>query len=135
MADRALDYYMKGLPIEVRQAIFDKFRNDISPTMMKYFLERDSGYESFKSMGFSPENIAAIGEMYSHKFEEINGIMTDNEREPLFSTPSDSFVSAQEYVEIFRERTKEELVEMFGTDLDGYDPQVLKKKLDKEQEI
>ena len=127
MADRALDYYMKGLPIEVRQAIFDKFRNDISPTMMKYFLERDSGYESFKSMGFSPENIAAIAEMYSHKFEDINGIMTENEREPLFS--------AQEYVEIFRERTKEELVEMFGTDLDGYEPQVLKKKLDKEQEI
>lgn len=131
MAERVLDFLMKGLSIDARQEIYNKFNESVSPTMMKYFLEKEEGYTSFKSSGYTDEEIAQVEEMYSHKFEEINQMMEDNEREPIFSNPADSYVTAQEYVDIFKQRTKEELMERFGTDYAGYQPKVLKKKLEK----
>ena len=129
--DRALNYYLKGLSIEVKQKIFDKFRNDINAVMIKQLLEKEEGYTSFKMAGYTDENIAQVAEMYSHKFEGINEIMEENDREPLFSDPSDSYKSSLEYVDIFSLKTKEELVARFGTDLDSYEPKVLKKTLEK----
>jgi hypothetical protein len=134
MASRALDFLMKGLPIDVRQKIYSKFNEDISPMMMKGFLEKESGYRIFRASGYTDSQIAQIEEMYSHKFEDLNEIMVENDREPLFSNPPDSYQSAQEYVEIFKQRTKEELVEMFGADYASYQPKVLKKAIEKEPE-
>lgn len=119
MASRALDYYTEGLPIEVRQKLFHHMKDEISPTMIRWFLEKDDGYPSFHSCGFSDDNIASIGATYVEKFELANQVMADNERPPLFSDPHDSYKSAQEYMQIMRERSDEELAGIFGPRRNG----------------
>lgn len=119
MASRALDYYTEGLPIEVRQKLFHHMKDEISPTMIRWFLEKDDGYPSFHSCGFSDDNIASIGATYVEKFELANQVMADNERPPLFSDPHDSYKSAQEYMRIMQERSDEELAGIFGPRRNG----------------
>lgn len=104
MSNRALDYYMKGLSIEVRQKLFYHMRREISQTMVRWFLEKEDGYPSFRSCGFSDDEIELIGASYAQKFEHANQIMVDNGRPPLFSDPRDSYKSAQEYTEIMKEQ-------------------------------
>ncbi len=120
MADKALDYYMKGLPIEVRQKLFYHMKTEISGTMIGWFLEKENGYPSFRSCGFSDDEIELIGERYAEKFEHANQIMADNERPPLFSDPHDSYRSAQEHTELMKERRDEELARMFGCSFADY---------------
>ena len=123
--ERALDYYMKGLSIEVRQNLFMYFKLEISDTMIKYLLERDDGYPSFRSCGFTDDNIAQIGEMYSERFLHINDVMAKNSRPPLFSDTNDAYTSAREYVEIWTQRSAEELEGMFGCSYSDYVPKTL----------
>lgn len=120
MADTALDFYMKGLPIDVRQQLFCHMRHEISETMIRWFLERDDGYPAFRACGFSDDDIRQVGESYSAKFEHANQIMAENGRPPLFSDPHDSFRSAQEHRELMRQRSKEELVALFGCSFEEY---------------
>ena len=75
VADKALDYYMNGLPIEVRQTLFYHMKTEISGTMIRWFLEKEDGYPSFRSCGFSDDEIELIGETYVVKFEHANQIM------------------------------------------------------------
>ena len=114
VGSRALDYYMKGLSIEVRQALHNHMSREISETMVKWFLEKQDGYPSFRSCGYSDGDIELIGEAYAQKFEHANKIMADNGRPPLFGDPHDSYRSAQEHAEMMKERSGEELAGMFG---------------------
>jgi len=114
MADMALDYYMKGLPIEVGQELFHHMSSEISETMIRWFLEKEDGYPSFRSCGFSDGEIELIGETYAEKFEHANQVMADNGRPPLFGDPHDSYRSAREHAELMKERSAEELTGMFG---------------------
>ena len=125
MADKALDYYMKGLSIEVRQKLFYHMKTEISGTMIRWFLEEEDGYLSFRSCGFSDGEIELIGESYAEKFEHANQIMADNGRPPLFSDPHDSYLSAQEHTELMKERSDEELARMFGCSFADYTPSEL----------
>ena len=129
MADRALSFYMKGLAIDVRQRLFFRFDNDISDTMIKYLLEKVEGYPSFRSMGFTDDDIRLVGESYARKFDQLNQIMVGNGRPPLFSDPSDSYTSAQEYERIWKQRSAEELENMFGCTFADYAPQTLEHGL------
>ena len=122
VANKALDYYMKGLSIEVRQALFYQMKTEISGTMIKWFLEKEDGYPSFRSCGFSEDEIELIGETYAEKFEHANQIMADNGRPPLFSDSHDSYQSAQEHAELMKERSSEELARMFGCSFADYVP-------------
>ena len=122
VANKALDYYMKGLSIEVRQALFYQMKTEISGTMIKWFLEKEDGYPSFRSCGFSEDEIELIGETYAEKFEHANQIMADNGRPPLFSDPHDSYQSAQEHAELMKERSSEELARMLGCSFADYVP-------------
>ena len=122
MSGRVLDDYMKGLPIEVRQQLFHHMRHEISETMVRWFLEKEDGYPSFHSCGFSDDEIELIGESYAEKLEHANQIMADNGRPPLFSDPHDSFRSAQEHAELMKERSDEELARMFGCSFADYMP-------------
>ena len=122
MADKALDYYMKGLSIEARQKLFYHMKTEISGTMIRWFLEKEAGYPSFHSCGFSDDEIELIGESYAAKFECANRVMADNGRPPLFSDPHDSYLSAQEHTELMKERSDEELARMFGCSFADYAP-------------
>ena len=129
MADRALSFYMKGLAIDVRQRLFACFKNDISDTMIKHFLEKEDGYPSFRSMGFKDEDIRLVGDSYARKFAHFNEIMIENGRPPLFSDPNDSYTSAQEYERIWKQRSAEELENMFGCSFADYVPKTLQTEL------
>lgn len=120
MADKMLDYYMKGLPIGVRQALFHHMSFEISETMVRWFLEKEDGYPSFRSCGFSDEEIGLIGETYAAKFEHANQVMAENGRPPLFGDPHDSYWSAREHTELMKKRSGEELAAMFGCSFADY---------------
>ena len=122
MTGRALDYYMKGLPIDVRQRLFDHMDRGISETTMQWLLEREEGYPSLRGCGFSDDQIRQIGEAYVGKFAYSNQVMADNGRPPLFSDPHDSFRSAQEYLETMKLRSDEELLRLFGCSFEDYVP-------------
>ena len=122
MADLALDYYMKGLSIQVRQHLLHHMRSELSPTMLKYFRERDEGYPSFRSCGFSDDNIQTICESYVPKFAHANQVMEENGRPPLFSDPHDVYRSATEHAELMRPRSPEELRTLFGCSFEDYMP-------------
>ena len=47
-----LDFHMKGLPIDVRQELFCYLRYDISETTIRWFLEKETDYPSFRSCSF-----------------------------------------------------------------------------------
>ena len=116
--DMALDYKMKGLPIDIRQRLFDHMTREISETMMEWFLEKDDGYPALHDCGFSDGDIQLVFEAYAEKFERANRYMTENGRPPLFSNPHDAHLSAKEYVELMKRRTDEELIDMFGSTLE-----------------
>ena len=118
----ALDYYMKGLSIYARQDIISYCRNEISETMMRYFLERDDGYRSFHSCGFNDEQIKIIGENYAPKFIKVNELMQMNGRPPLFQNPYDSYGSAKQYFHLMTRKPEEELAEEFGCTYQEYVP-------------
>lgn len=99
---RKLDDLEAGLPIEDRQKLFHCLKREISETMMRYFLEKETGYPSFHSCGFTDDQIQKIwDEVYSEKICEANDIMVKNGRAPLFFDPSDSYRSAKEYFSLF----------------------------------
>jgi len=125
MANKVLDYYMKGLPADVRQELFCYLRYDISETTIKWFLEKEAGYPSFRSCGFSDRDIELIGESYVEKFEHPNEIMAAHGRPPLFSDPHDSFGSARQYEELMRPCNSEELYALFGCTFAEYVPDML----------
>ena len=125
VAEKALDYYMKGLPAEVRQALLHHMKTEVSETMVRWFLEKEDGYPSFRSCGFSGSEIDLIGGVYAEKFEHANRVMADNGRPALFSDPHDSYRSAREHAEIMKGRSDEELARMFGCSFADYVPKVL----------
>ena len=122
MADRALDFHMKGLPIDIRQELFCYLRYDISETTIRWFLEKETGYPSFRSCGFSDDDIELIGESYVEKFEHPNRIMAEHGRPPLFSDPHDPFKFAQQYEELMKPRSADELRALFGCTFAEYVP-------------
>jgi len=125
VAEKALDYYMKGLPAEVRQALLHHMKTEVSETIIRWFPEKEDGYPSFRSCGFSDDEIELIGETYAEKFEHANQVMAANGRPALFSDPHDSYLSAREHAEIMRGRSDEELARMFGCSFADYIPEVL----------
>ena len=127
MANRALDYYMKGLSAEARPRLHYHMTTEISQTMIKWFLEKESGYEIYRSCGFTDDQIQMICDSYIEKFEYPNRIMAECGRPPLYSNPRDSYQSAKEHVELMKERSKEELVELFGCTFEEYVPAELPK--------
>lgn len=100
MSIRMLDYYQKGLPAQVRQKeLPDAFRkiNDASAENM---LEKPQGYPSFKRMGMDEEQIQDYLKQEAMSFKEINAIMIQNGRPPLFSEPDDTYKSSLRYFEL-----------------------------------
>ena len=120
---RKLDYLEKGLSIEDRQKLFSYLKTDISETMMKYYLEKEIGYPSFHSCGFTDENIRLIwDDTFYEIICKINHIMTRNDRSPLFAHPSDSYKSATDYFDLMQIREEKELLEIFGCSFQEYHP-------------
>ncbi|MDO5117595.1 MAG: hypothetical protein Q4D34_03830 [Eggerthellaceae bacterium] len=120
--ERALDYYMKGLSIDARQHLFMYFKMEISDMMIKCILERDDGYPSFRSCGYTDDNIAKICETYSERFRYPNDFMEKHDRPPLFTDPNNAYISSREYVEIWKIRSAEELEDIFGCSYADYTP-------------
>ena len=127
MSNRELDYYMKNLPFDVRQEIINRI-DKINSAIVKELLEKNEGYPSFKSMGYSKENVLTLLKQSTERFKNVNDIMIENERYPLFSNPKDTYNSSLEYVEILKKKTPEELLEKFGCTWEDYKPLIYKKE-------
>ena len=125
MSDRALDFYMKDLPIGIKQELFDHMYRGISETMMKWFREKPEGYPSLHKCGFSDDDLQLIFDAYVPKFEKANRIMAEYGRAPLFSNPHDAYQSGVEYEETMKLRTDEEILEYIGCSFADYEPALL----------
>lgn len=123
---RAIDYYIKNLPFDVRQEVYKKMKK-VNPTIVNYLLERDMNYPSFRKIVLSEEGIEKWLAKSTANFEAVNNVMTENERYPLFEDAADTYKSAAEYVELLKLRTDEELVNMFGCTWEEYTPKIYKK--------
>lgn len=127
MANRAIDYYIKNLDIDVRQEIFNMLR-DVNPSIVKKLLEKNDDYPSWRSMGISSDEIQTMLLSSSTKFSSINKLMTENERPPLFTSPEDTYGCAQKYVDLLKEKTEEELNQEFGCSWEDYKPTTYQKR-------
>ena len=128
MINREIDYYIKGLPFDVRQEIWKRL-DIINSARVKELLEKNEGYPSLKCVGYSPENILAILKKCSERFQSVNDYMMENGRYPLFTDSNDTYKSSLEYVEILKKKTTEELLEIFGCTWEEYVPRVYQKKI------
>lgn len=127
MSNREVDYYMKGLPFDVRQEILKRLQ-DINSVTVKKLLEKNEGYPTFKGIGCSNESILAIIKQYAGKFRNANDIMIENDRMPFFSDPDDTYNSSVEYVELLKKKTEQELEEKFGCTWEEYIPKTIAAK-------
>ena len=127
MANRSIDYYVKNLGIDARQQIFNMLR-EVNPSIVKKLLEKEDGYTSWKNMGYDEESITIMLTKSSTRFSEINKVMIENQRPPLFVKPSDTYDSAQKYVELLKEKTEEELNKEFGCSWEEYVPETYQKE-------
>ena len=134
MENRSIDYYIKNLSIDVRQKIFNMLR-EVNPSTVQKLLEKDNGYPSWKSMGIQDDAIAVMLSKSATRFSAINQVMIENDRPPLFVKPSDTYVSAQKYVDLLKEKTKKELNEEFGCSWDDYKPETYQKKTTDDPEL
>ena len=127
MANRSIDYYIKSLDIEVRQEIY-RMLDDVNPSTVKKLLEKDEDYPTWRSMGFKSDAITAMLSKNAIKFSAINKAMMENQRPPLFEKPSDTYGSAQKYVDLLKEKTPEELEKEFGCSWEDYVPAKYERK-------
>ena len=123
MNERAVDFYIKGLPFDDRQEIFKRLET-VAPKIEK-LLEKPLGYPRYRSVGYTDEQIASQESKGSASFRAVNDFVLSVGRRPFFSNPDDTYVSATEYVELMKKRTKEELAGIFGCSWEEYVPKIL----------
>lgn len=127
---RSLDYYLKDMPYDGKRQVLLEM-DKINAVMVQQLLEREKDYPTLRSMGFTDNEIQEYVDSSVETFQNVNKAMADNEREPLFQTPEDTFASSQAYVNLLKMKTDEELIEEFGCTIEEYQPKIIKKKLDK----
>lgn len=109
MSKRMLDYYQKGLPVQVRQIELPAAFRKINDASAEKMLEKPQGYPSFKRMGMDEEQIERYLEQETMNFKAINAIMIQNNRPPLFLEPNDTYKSSIRYFElIYRYHSSED---------------------------
>lgn len=134
MTNRAIDFLIKGLNFNVRQDIF-KSLEDIGVKTVEQLLEKEKGYPTYKKLKYTDEQINQQVLKSVPRFQKVNEIMLDNERYPLFSNPEDTYKSANEYVNLLKKKTLEELKEEFGSDWENYIPKKYDKDLNKKKDF
>ena len=115
-------YYIEGLPIDIRQKIFNGLE-DIGSMTIKRLLEEKNGYPKYKRMGLSDEQITYQKRMAERSFVTVNNIIIDNGRSRLFKKPSDTYESSKRYLELLKREDEETLVNYFGCTWDEYIPE------------
>lgn len=96
-----IDYYVKNLPFDARQEIFNALER-VNVLAVEKMLEKEEGYPRFRSVGYSDEDIASHLKKKSLHFARVNELMVKNGRPPLFADPFDTYKSSLRYVEIMR---------------------------------
>lgn len=124
---RSLDYYLKDMPYDAKKDVLLGIGN-INGVVIKQLLEKEQNYPSFRSMGFSNNDIMQVLAMSAQSFKNVNKLMMDNGRYPLFQNPDDTFAASQEYMNLLRVKTDEELTQEFGCTIEEYKPRTYKKK-------
>ena len=121
MNDRPIDFYIKGLPFDVRQEIFKRL-DAVGCGKIEKLLEKPVGYPIFRSMELTDKEIKEQETKSTVRFAAVNAVFSENGRPPLFSDPSDTYQSAMEYAVLLQKHTAEELIERFGCLWDEYVP-------------
>ena len=121
MITRAIEYYIKGLPFDVRQKIWELIDN-INSERVKKLLEKPNGYPTFHGIGYSEDSIAKILQQSSERFRAVNEYLKENQRPPLFTDSKDTWRSSLQYIDLLKKKSPEELFEEFGCSWEEYIP-------------
>lgn len=121
---RQLDFLIKGLPLKIRLKIYKKLKEDIGMKTVANLLEKDRGYESLRKLNYTDNDIAEYMAAISAKFTDVNNIMIQNRRRPLFENPEDTYECSKKYTELLRTRGAAELEKIFGATYEEYVPEV-----------
>lgn len=119
---RPIDFYIKGLPFDVRQEIFKRL-DAVGFGKIEKLLEKPIGYPRYHSMGYTDEQITRQEAKSIVRFAAVNAVLAENGRPPLFSDPNDTYRSALEYTALLKEQSTEALIERFGCLWDTYIPE------------
>lgn len=122
MSIRMIDYYIKGLPMKIRQEIFRKI-DDVNPIRVNELLKKSENYKSFRVKGYSDCDIIMALQDSARDFAAVNEVMVKNGRPPLFKKPSDTYESSKRYLELLKREDEETLVKYFGCTWDEYIPE------------
>ncbi len=121
---RPIDFYIKGLPFDVRQEIFKRL-DAVGFGKIEKMLEKPVGYPIYRSMRLTGEEIEEQEAKSTARFAAVNAVLAENGRPPLFSNPDDTYRSALEYTALLKKQSAEELIERFGCLWDAYIPETV----------
>ena len=122
MNRRPIDFYIKGLPFDIRQEIFKRLEV-VHPYRMRKLLDKPNGYPIFRSLGYTEDEITEHLAIYPPRFAAVNEYMIENGRPPLFTDPHDTYRSALESVDLMEKKTEEQLLLQFGCLWQEYTPE------------
>ena len=120
---RKIDFYIKGLSMDVRQNVFKKM-DAINPISVEHLLEKPEGYPYFKSIHYTQSDIDQYLQRMKKLFDDANNYMIENQRYPIFLNTNDSYKCAQEYIDVLTLRPLTELEKEFGCSFQDYVPRV-----------
>lgn len=100
MSIRMLDYYQKGLPVQVRQCDIPHAFDEIGVMMAKRLAEAPQDYPAFRRMRLDDQQIENLSAKTALKFQAANQIMIENSHPPLFPNPYDTYKSSLRYFEL-----------------------------------
>lgn len=115
---RVLDYFIKGLDMQVRLDLW-RLLNDINSITLKHLM--DEKHTTYYNMGLNDEQIAVVAERYVKKFEGINEYMMSYGRCPLFYDCRDLKRTGTEFINYTKCRTTEEVEEIMGCTFEEFE--------------
>lgn len=104
--NRIIDNLTSYLNLEERQTLAEKIK-DLPEQTIQMILEKDNNYPSFRSMGYSNEDIINVNKKLSSLFIDINKYMIGKGIPPLFTDPSNTYLSSQECEHIISKQDEE----------------------------
>lgn len=122
MSIKMIDYYIKGLPMDIRQEIFRRM-DDVNIIRVYELMEKNNNYKSFHEIGYSDCEIIKVLQESARDFAAVNEVMVKNGRPPLFKEPSDTYESSKRYLELLKREDEETIAKYFGCTWEEYIPE------------
>lgn len=122
MSIRMIDYYIKGLPMDIRQEIFRRI-HDVNIIRVYELMEKTRIINRFMKKGILIAKSLGYCKIVQEIFAAVNEVMAKNGRPPLFMEPTDTYESSKRYLELLERKDEETIAKYFGYTWEKYIPE------------